>query len=87
MDDGGGEPAVFVDGDEIGGVADGESAGSVCEASHGGWVGGEEPESLLQRRAGEADEIGEGAVEGEHAAGQNTTGHGAALGNFDGKSA
>ena len=75
--------AFFVDGQNVGGLAGGEGGGLVLEAGHGGGVEGEEAESVVERCAGETDEIFESAVEGEDTAGEDAVGGGFAVGDLN----
>ena len=57
-----------VHGYKVGGLTWSQAVGSTCEAGHGGRVDSEQAEGLIERCAGEGNEIGERAVEGEQAA-------------------
>jgi hypothetical protein len=52
-----------------------------------GGIASEEAEALLESCAGEGEEVCEGAVEGEDAAGEDAIGHGAAVGDLHGEAA
>jgi len=58
-----------------------------AEAGHGGGVGGEQGQGLFERRAGELDEVSQGAVEREQAAGEDSADGGAAAGDLYGEAA
>ena len=49
------------------------------EAGHGGGIGRQQAQTLVDGCAGEADKICERAIEREHAAGEDAVGRGAAV--------
>ena len=57
----------------------------IAQSGHRCRVHGEQPQSLLQRRAGERHKISQRAVQREHTAGQNAVGCSSAVGNLHGK--
>ncbi len=70
MQNRGNQPPRRVYSNQAGWLAHGKRAGLIGESGHRCRVGGEQPQSLFQWRAGEPDKIRKGAVQREHAAGQ-----------------
>src|ERR1700739_3654363 len=60
--------------DEVCGFARRQGTGAMSEACHGGRVGRQQTQTLLDAGTGEFDEVRESAVECERAAGENAAG-------------
>ena len=63
--------AIRVDGDEVGGSAGVSEPASPSKPVMRGGIAGEQAQALLEGCAGEGEEVGERAVEGEDAAGED----------------
>ena len=83
----GGKLPGTVHNDQVGGLAGFKRAGLIAEPCHGGWVGGEKPQALLQLASGEGHEIRQGLVQREHASREDVAEGGPSVCHLNGEAA